>query len=109
MAYKLAFIGYNEAQTRTYFEDFAAMNLEQVRRFDRRDGVITLHDGTTITRIPPIPEFLRGRRFDQTILADDRRMMILYHRAPELAALARCMDGSEVPEDYRFVIYDLDD
>lgn len=108
MALEIAFIGYNEAQTNTYFVDFAAVNADQVRRFDRRGGVIILKDGTRITKVTPAPGFLKGRRFDQVILADDRRMEILERRAPELWALLLCCERSDVPPDFWFQTYDLD-
>ena len=108
MAYNIAFIGYNEEQTRRYLEDLAVVNADQVRRVDRRNGCVILKDGTTITRVLPIPEFLHGRRFDQVIVADDRRLHILFRRGPELRELDRCMAGSVVPEHFRWQFYDLD-
>lgn len=108
MAYNIAFIGINEEQTRKYFEDLAVVNADQVRRFDRQNGYIILLDGSTITRVKSTPEFLRGRRFDQVIYADDRRLCISYIRYYEIRELARCMDGSEVPEMFRWQFYDLD-
>ena len=108
MAYSIAFIGYNEEQTRRYLEDLAAVNADQVRRFDRRNGCITLKDGTTITRVLPVPDFLRGRRFDQVIVADDRRLQVFDRRYPEMMELNRCMGGSIVPEHFRWQLYDLD-
>lgn len=108
MAYKIAFIGYNEALTNTYFVDLAAVNADQVARFDRRAGRIVLRDGTTITKVLPCPEFLRGKQFDQVIVADDRRRRAFFRRAPEIAELVRCMRHSEVPEEFRWCVYDLD-
>ena len=108
MAYKIAFIGYNEEQTHRYLEDLAVRNADQVHRFDKRKGCVTLKDGTTITAVKPVPEFLHGRRFDQTIVADDRRLDIIGRRYPEIVALDRCMNGSEVPEHFRWQFYDLD-
>jgi hypothetical protein len=108
MAYKIAFIGYNEEQTNRYLEDLAVVNADQVHRFDRRQGCVTLKDGTTITAVKPVPEFLIGRRFDQVIVADDRRLAATYRRAPEMRALDLCMVGSVVPEHFRWMLYDLD-
>ena len=108
MAYNIAFIGYNEAQTRTYLCDLARVNADQVRYFAPRNGLVILEDGTTITAVKPVPEFLRGRRFDQVIVADDRRMNVFGRRAPEMRELDRCMAGSRVPEDFRWQLYDLD-
>ena len=108
MAYKIAFIGYNEEQTRRYLEDLAIVNADQVYSVDRRSGCVTLKDGTTITAVKPVPEFLYGRRFDQVIVADDRRLNIIDRRYPEIVALDRCMADSIVPVHFRWQIYDLD-
>lgn len=108
MAYKIAFIGYNEELTRICLQDLAIVNAEQVSRFDRRQGCITLKDGTTITAVRPVPEFLYGRYFDQVIVADDRRLTILDRRHPEIVALDRCMAYSIVPEHFRWQFFDLD-
>lgn len=108
MAYKIAFIGYNEEQTRRYLEEFVMINNDQVRHFNRRDGIVYLMDNTTITAVKPIPEFLRARRFDQTIVADDRRLNVFDRRYPEFMELERCMAGSIVPEHFRWQLYNLD-
>lgn len=108
MAYNLAFIGYNEEQTRRYLEDLAVVNADQVRRFDRRSGQILMKDGTTITAVKPVPEFLCGRWFDQVIVADDRRMRVYEKRYPEMLALSHCMEFSSVPAHFRWQFYDLD-
>ena len=108
MAYNIAFIGYNEEQTHRYLEDLAVVNADQLRIFNRRCGIVELMDGTIITAVKPVPEFLCGRRFDQVIVADDRRMNVLGRRAPEMRELDRCMAGSIVPEHFRWQLYDLD-
>ena len=108
MAYNIAFIGYNEEQTRRYLEELVVINADQVHRFDKRRGCVTLKDGTTITAVKPVPEFLYGRRFDQTIVADDRRLDIIARRYPEIVALDRCMANSIVPEHFRWQLYNLD-
>ena len=108
MALRIAFIGYDERQTRVYFEDLAVINADQVARFDRRQGRILLRDNTEITLVSSDPCFLQGRWFDQTIVADDRRRLIFRKRCPEMVALERCMSRSEVPEGFRWLFYDLD-
>lgn len=104
----IAFIGYDERLTRIYFEDLAVVNADQVLRFDRRKGQILLRDGTQITLVSPDPCFLQSRQFDQVIVADDRRLEIFFKRRPELKELARRMDRSPVPEEFRWLFYDLD-
>lgn len=108
MALDIAFIGWNEAQTRIYFEDLAVVNADQVRRYDKREGIILLRDGTRITRVVPVPSFTVGRRFDQIIVADDRRLSIIDRRYPEILELIRCCERSVVPVDFRIQHYDLD-
>lgn len=108
MALNIAFIGYDERQTRIYFEELAVVNADQVARFDRRQGRILLRDGTQITLVSPAPGFLPGHRFDQVIVADDRRRLVFIKRWPELAELERCTAQSPVPEEFRLLIYDLD-
>lgn len=108
MAYNIAFIGYNEEQTRRYLEELVVINADQVRWFDRRNGCVILKDGTTITRVHPIPDFLRGRWFDQVIVADDYRLEIVPVRWPVFSELYRCLERSQVPEDFRWQFYDLD-
>ena len=52
-ALKIAFLGYNTILTARYLEQLAADNAEQVRRYDRRRGRVTLKDGTEIIAIMP--------------------------------------------------------
>lgn len=108
MAYKIAFIGYNEEQTRNALDDLVRHNADQISSYDRRRGVVKLQDGTTIYKILAIPEFLAGRYFDQAIVADDHRRLVYQARWPVLYELARRMERSEVPEGLRWIFYDLD-
>ena len=108
MPYNIAFIGWNEEQTCRYLEDLARVNADQVHRFDKRRGCVTLKDGTTITAVKPVPEFLYGRRFDQVIVADDRRLNVIDRRYPEIVALDHSMANSIVPVHFRWQLYDLD-
>lgn len=106
MGLKIAFIGYDERCTRQAFEQFAHDNRDQVVQFLKICGVIRLKDGTRIERFTGIRP--KGRRYDQIIIADDRRMNILATRAWELGELLKCSAGSVVPEMFRFCIYDMD-
>lgn len=106
---KIAFLAWGLAAADRYLEQLVADNDDQVKRYILRHTVI-LTDGTEISRISVSdPSALRGRRFDQVIIADDRRMQILERRQPELHELARCCAGSIIPEEFRFQIYDLDE
>ena len=108
MPLHIAFIGYNALLTVDYFRQFALDNFEAVRYFDSRRGRITLYDGTTIQAISRPMAFRDGVRFDQVILADDRRMRILYTRWEEIAWLRHVTSYSEIPEEFRFQVYDID-
>lgn len=67
----LAFIGFDEAQTRRYFAEFANVNADQVLDFDDLRGCIRLRDGTLIRRISDTPFRVMGCHYDQIIVADD--------------------------------------
>ena len=109
MALKLAFLGFNQEQTWRSFEELARENRGPRTRFYRVAGLLILDDGTEIHRISsPYPDSLRGRRYDQVILADDRRMNLLGYRRAEIRELSRCMAGSPIPEEFRWIVYDLD-
>jgi hypothetical protein len=106
---KIAFIGFNAKQTHGALLQLAVDNADQVKRYDRRQGSIVLRDGTEIMAVPPgDPVALHGRRFDQIIIADDWRLMIMEHLRAELRALDRCCQHSIVPEEFRYQIYDMD-
>lgn len=106
----LAFVGFNREQTLAHFRQFARDNAEQIWDRNLELGWILLYDGTVIKRITSMEQARRdGVRFDQIILADDRRRMIWKERAELIRFLdiygCRC---SEVPQEFRFQIYDVD-
>lgn len=105
---RIAFLAWDTRAADRYLEQLVADNADQVKRYIMRHTVI-LWDGTEISRISVSdPVALRGRRFDQVIIADDRRLQVLLHRQPILRALADCCRASFVPEEFRFQIYDPD-
>ena len=109
MPLKIAFIGFNHQQTRANFTQFVRDNRDQFWDYDFARGWARMKDGTEITRIlPGDPAAVCGRRFDQVIIADDRRMIVLHHCLAELIELDRRCAGSTIPEEYRFQIYDTD-
>lgn len=108
MPLKIAFIGYNDRLTADYFRQFALDNHEAVLHFDGRRGRITLYDGTTIQAISRPMAFLDGVRYDQVILADDRRLLLLYTRREEMSWLRHVTSYTEIPEEFRFQVYDID-
>lgn len=106
----LAFIGYNEEQTRRHFVEFARVNTDQVSDFDDREGRIRLTDGTLILRVPNDRHRLIGRRFDQVIVAVDSRGFRNWSGARRelLNAVCARMWCSCVPMKFLTIIYDLD-
>lgn len=106
----LAFIGYNEEQTRRYFAEFAKVNADQVSHFDGRAGLIYLVDGTRIHRVSDNPSRLMGCRFDQLIVALDRRGVSAWPwlRGRLLDAVHERMSMSCVPDRFLTIVYDLD-
>lgn len=109
MALEIAFLGYNEEQTRQFFKQFAEDNRDQVNGYNFTHGLILLKDGTKIRRVSAAPEWITGRRFDQIIVADDLRQNIMFNRWDELNALDRCCTGSVVPEQFRYQFYITDE
>lgn len=107
MALKIAFLAWNHMATTRYFQQLLADNAEQVDRYDRRCGRAWLKDGTVITAIP-IGHHPAGYHFDQVIIADDRRLNTLGQRRAELREMDRSCQGSNIPEEFRYQIYDLD-
>lgn len=106
----LAFVGYNEDQTRRYFAEFAKVNADQVLHFDDRTGLICLVDGTCIRRVSDNPFRLVGCRFDQLIVALDRRGVNAWprRRGRLIDAVCERMSMSCVPDRFRTIVYDLD-
>ena len=110
MAQNIAFLGYNARQTAQYLAQLAEDNAEQVAWYNRRHGRLALTDGTEIISVYSIGlGGFDGRRFDQVILADDRRMEIKKIHRRTIAALLYCCSCSIVPEEFRMQIYDIDE
>jgi hypothetical protein len=105
---KIAFLGYNAPQTARYLAQLAEDNAEQVAWFLRRHGRLAMKDGTVIVNAYCVGKF-DGLRFDQIILADDRRMEITRNQAATIGRLLDCCTGSIIPPDFRVQIYDIDE
>ena len=104
----IAFIGYNERLTRVFFEEFTWDNRDQIASADYVRGRVKLHDGTYIVRIDAGKAGRDGYRFDQIIVADDRRRNAYVNRRCELMWLEHQCACSLVPEEFRFQFYDVD-
>lgn len=104
----IAFLGWDAAQTDRYLSQMAEDNADQVDRYDRRQGRLKLTDGTEIINAYRIGK-IHGRKYDQVILADDRRMEIMEHHRKDIAELlARCQ-SSIIPEEFHLQFYDIDE
>ena len=121
MALNLVFIGYNEEQTRRYFREFLEINKDQVQDYTFVGNSvmswfcptsIRLQDGTVIRRAPNSLDGLDGLRFDQVIVACDRRGVWNWPE-PRLALLQelihRAALSDRILEEDRVIIYELDE
>lgn len=107
MSLRIAFVGYNEEQTGTYFREMAEQNWEQIGIRNLRLGHIVLLDGTEIIRVSPAVRYINVH-FDQVIIADDHRKRCEIENRALFARLAMNMSGSQVPPEFRWQYYDLD-
>lgn len=106
----LAFIGWDEKSTRRYFRLFAQDNAEQIYHADYDRGVLRFYDGCIVRRISPSwVRSLDGYRFDQIILAEDSRLWLRDRRCAELGELNYRCSCSDVPEEFRYIHYNIDD
>lgn len=106
---EIAFMCWNLNIANYLLGRFADDNPEQIAQ-RRRDRLI-LTDGTTITPLTPgrVRSGIDGRRFDQLILADDRRELLREEAADEIeAVLYGSMCFSCVPEEYQVLFYNID-
>ena len=107
MSLRIAFTGYNENQTRTYFREMAELNREQIGICDFSQGRIVLKDGTEIIRICPGVQLIY-LPFAQVIIADDSRRNATVKIRNVLYILAQRLMHSRVPPEYQWQYYDLD-
>lgn len=107
-ALKIAFLAWDAKTADTYLRQLAIDNTDQVKRYERNQGRVLLKDGTEIKSFHH-GNPLTGYRFDQVIIADDRRLKILRYCGAELNELEHSCQGSIVPEEYRYQFYDLDE
>ncbi len=104
---KIAFVAWNAEATCILLESLAIDNADQVKRYDRSRGRVILKDGTEIYGVHG-NRLLDGLYFDQIIVADDYRRRTFYVCNGLLKALEnRCL-LSDVPEEYRYQLYDID-
>lgn len=107
MRLRIAFVGYNEEQTRSHFREMAALNRKQINMHNLEYGRIVLRDGTEIIRVSPAVRYINVP-FDQVIIADDHRKRCEIENRALFARLAMNMSGSQVPPEFRWQYYDLD-
>lgn len=107
MSLRIAFIGYDENQTCTYFRELAELNSERIGICDLSQGRIVLRDGTEILRISPNVRFV-SLNFDQIIISDDSRNSAAVKNHSLLCILAQRLLRSSVPPEFRWQYYNLD-
>lgn len=105
---KIVFLGWDARQTDQYLSQMAMDNADQVDRYDRLQGRLKLTDGTEIINAYRIGK-IHGRKYDQVILADDRRMEIMEHHRNDIAELLRRCQSSIIPEEFHLQFYDIDE
>lgn len=106
----LAFIGWNEEWTRRCFQQFAHDNATQIYHSDLERGVLRFRDGSIVRRISPSwVGSLDGYRFDQIILAEDSRLWLRDWQYAAMRELNYRCCCSEVPEEFRYIHYNIDD
>ncbi len=103
---KIAFVAWNAETTCILLESLAIDNADQVKRYDRSRGRITLKDGTEIYGVHDHRR-LEGLYFDQIIVADDYRRRTFYVCNDLLKDLEYQCQHSCVPEEYRYQLYDI--
>lgn len=119
MALTLVFIGYNEEQTRRYFKEFIEINKDHVQDYPLTRNTATswvcptsvrMKDGTLIRRAPNSLTGMSGLRFDQVIVAADRRGTAGWtaHRQEMLWELGVRRSRWLVDDEFGFIYYDLD-
>lgn len=106
---QLAFIGFDRKQTMEHFKEFAAVNHDEIVSYSRENKKIILRDGTVIHAITGFGDIL-GKRFDQVVIAVDRRGM-RYWTGKQIGLFHYALDmtsGYRIPEDCIVLKYDLD-
>ena len=92
--FRIALIGYNREVTHKAFRVLYFWNL--VKAGSLAMGVMRLEDGTVITEVNDF-EIARSQRFDQIIIADDRRYNCLEKKEKELiSVLYPGMEGYKI-------------
>lgn len=108
MPLKIAFIAWDMQNAVNNLLQLAIDNADQVKRYDRQRGRILLTDGTEIVSVHHLPG-LEGVRFDQYIIADDRRMEVVKFHGAALNELDYRCQHSSVPAEYRCQFYNIDE
>lgn len=107
----IAFMGYNLEQTTVCFRQFARDNAESIKA--AKPNRLVLKDGTMILPFPAARvrvARMDGYRFDQLIIADDRRKNIYHAAAAEIRRIiGSAMIHSCVPGEYQIQFYDIDE
>lgn len=108
MALKIAFIAWSTESTNRYLQQFVEDNDDQVAGYNKMLSRVFLKDGTEICGITNLDR-LTGQRFDQVIIADDRRLYSHHNLLYNTDLLYHILRRSIIPEEYQYQIYDLDE
>jgi len=107
--FDIAFLGYTSELSRYGLKQFYENNIEQVEKFriNAYDCELHLKDGTTIKVITYSERYLHGYKFDQLMLFDDSRWLIMDKKYKEIHEIQEStMYMTNVPYDYRLLLYE---
>ena len=103
----LAILGYTSDITLAGMKQFVENNKQDIEKFvsTKIDSYIKMKDGTRIIKIS-FDECLRGHKYDQLILVDDKYWNILIDKAIEInEIIERTMYMSNVPKEFQILYY----
>jgi len=107
--FDIAFLGYTSDLSKYGLKQFAENNKEQVDKFkcNTSECELYLKDGTHIKAISYGERYLHGYKFDQLMLFDDDRWLIMDHKFKEIHEIQECtMYTSNVPEECQILKYE---
>jgi len=107
--FDIGFLGYTSDLSKYGLKQFYENNIEHVEKFkfNSCDCELYLKDGTRIKAITYGERFLHGYKFDQLMLFDDNRWLIMDKRYKEIHEIQEStMYMSNVPDDYQVLFYE---
>ena len=104
---RLAMLGYTSDVMLTGMKQLVENNQQDIEKFvpTKYHPYIRMKDGSQITGIS-FAEHLRGHKYDQLILVDDKRWNILTDKAVEIdQIIEQTMYMSDVPKEFQILHY----